>query len=434
MDKGVVKSIFIFDENKCVGCHACIVGCMVENGNQKQGTWRTVKSSNLHHRCELPLVNLSMSCNHCDDVPCMKNCPALAYSKNPETGAILHDSEKCLGCRYCTWTCPYDAPVYNQESKLIEKCHFCDHRIGLNNYPACSLACPTGALGYKTEEFSKADSFESSPIPANVGSHLKIEKLRNSDPPEMDTELFSESALIEQDTNRVQKISAWLEYPLLIFSLIQAGAVGIVLSGYTELFSTTQKIVFLIVVLIAGVVSLLHLGRKARAWRSVFNILNSWLSREILLYLIFCTCVVSTFFFIKIPLWLTSTIGITLLFSIDMLYQPAQWKWKTKMHSALSVLIALHLLFLLKSWLLLFSIMAAIRIGLYFFRGHHWTIQTVMQTVVRILLPGIAAVSILLTGEMITAILAFALGEIIDRIEFYHELRTPEWEVSYNQK
>ena len=31
------------------------------------------------------------------------------------TGAVLLDQDRCIGCRYCTWACPYGAPRYDQQ-------------------------------------------------------------------------------------------------------------------------------------------------------------------------------------------------------------------------------------------------------------------------------------------------------------------------------
>ncbi|HKK80676.1 MAG TPA: 4Fe-4S dicluster domain-containing protein, partial [Prolixibacteraceae bacterium] len=123
------KNIFIYDYNKCVGCHACVVACTNENGFQSPETWRNIHSSNSIHYPQLPLFYLSLACNHCDDAPCLQNCPAHAYSRDEKTGAVIHHPEKCMGCKYCTWACPYDAPKFNPKEGIIEKCTFCNHRI-----------------------------------------------------------------------------------------------------------------------------------------------------------------------------------------------------------------------------------------------------------------------------------------------------------------
>src|SRR3546814_7188096 len=59
------------------------------------------------------LWHLSSSCNHCDAPACVINCPTTAMHKRPEDGVVLVDHTKCVGCQYCTWACPYEAPQFN---------------------------------------------------------------------------------------------------------------------------------------------------------------------------------------------------------------------------------------------------------------------------------------------------------------------------------
>ena len=157
------KNIFIFDYNQCVGCHACVVACINENGFQEPKQWRNIHQSNNTHFPQLPLFYLSLACNHCADAPCLKNCPANAYSRDEKTGAVIHHSEKCIGCQYCTWACPYDAPKFNPKEGIIEKCTFCNNRIEENLKPACANLCPTGALDFTLVELSRQESVKSSP-------------------------------------------------------------------------------------------------------------------------------------------------------------------------------------------------------------------------------------------------------------------------------
>ena len=94
---------------------------------------------------EFPAVfayNVSMSCNHCEDPACVKCCPAGAYAKRAADGIVLHDPEKCIGCRYCTWVCPYGAPQYDAHEGRVRKCNLCLDEAA----PECVAACPMRAI------------------------------------------------------------------------------------------------------------------------------------------------------------------------------------------------------------------------------------------------------------------------------------------------
>jgi Fe-S-cluster-containing dehydrogenase component len=96
------------------------------------------------------VVHLSMACNHCEKPVCLEGCPAGSYSREPVTGGIIADENKCIGCSYCEWNCPYEALKINLRKGIIEKCNLCYGRLSEGLEPACTSACPTGALCYGT--------------------------------------------------------------------------------------------------------------------------------------------------------------------------------------------------------------------------------------------------------------------------------------------
>ena len=134
---------FTFDAALCVSCKACSAACILENG-LRPGT-RTLFAWNEHALPLVGVINLSMACNHCAEPACASGCPALAYTVSPD-GIVIHHADRCMGCGYCTWRCPYDAPKINPALGYIEKCHFCGDRTTQGVEPACITACPTGAL------------------------------------------------------------------------------------------------------------------------------------------------------------------------------------------------------------------------------------------------------------------------------------------------
>ncbi len=419
------KNIFTFDQNKCVGCHACVVACMNENGFQSTGLWRNIHVSDNLHLPTLPLFYLSLACNHCDDAPCIKNCPALAYSRDEATGAIIHHPEKCIGCKFCTWACPYDAPKYNPKEGIIEKCTFCNHRIEEELKPACAQLCPVGALDFMNTEFSNEKSLGSSPVPVDVSSKIRINTLRNNAGPEIDLNLFENLPIESAKEKQHKKISALDEWPLIIFTLLSATLVSLFASGITETFNSVHKGIYIGLVAFAAVLSMLHLGKKNRFWRSLLNFKNSWLSREILLFTLFFTLVFCEFYLFDLPNIFVSIIGLLLLFSIDMLYNIASWKWPLKIHSAQTIFIGITLLaFLLDSRLTLIFIIS-FRLTLYVNRNYINYKAKYLLSIIRIILP-ITAIIIGFENSYILSLILISLGEVIDRIEFYNELNVPD--------
>jgi len=92
---------------------------------------------------------ISTGCNHCDSPACIASCPEDAISKRAADGIVLIDQDKCIGCRYCTFACPYGAPRIDSSTGKVSKCTMCVHRIDAGLNPACSDACLTGALQYQ---------------------------------------------------------------------------------------------------------------------------------------------------------------------------------------------------------------------------------------------------------------------------------------------
>ncbi len=193
------------DLDTCVGCHACAVACKEWNGESlmtgglpdydaygkaPSGAWFNrirhyeivPESLSLGERgrgeaggCgkggsnattlspnplpagrgeHFPLsktVNVPMSCMHCDEAECVTVCPTGASYKRAEDGIVLVDPEKCMGCNYCAWACPYGARELDENQGVMKKCTLCVDRIydealpEAERQPACVLACPTSA-------------------------------------------------------------------------------------------------------------------------------------------------------------------------------------------------------------------------------------------------------------------------------------------------
>jgi Fe-S-cluster-containing dehydrogenase component len=156
----------VIDLNVCVGCHACVTSCKEWNtsgtagpmadmnpyGKDPTGTFfNRVQTFEVGEYPHTETVHFPKSCLHCEDPPCVPVCPTGASYKRAEDGIVLVDSEKCIGCKYCSWACPYGARELDAHQKVMKKCTLCVDRIydellaPVDRRPACVMACPTSA-------------------------------------------------------------------------------------------------------------------------------------------------------------------------------------------------------------------------------------------------------------------------------------------------
>ena len=221
-----IKLGLVIDLDTCVGCHACAVSCKQWNaggiagpltdeqpyGKDPSGVWfnrvhsyevaaehfllppgegarradeGAVSSCRPSHAPD-PLPNPSpggrgaqsgttqpattlhfpRSCLHCETPACVTVCPTGASYKRAEDGIVLVDEDKCIGCKLCSWACPYGAREYSAVEGVMKKCTLCVDRIynthlpEEDRQPACVQACPTkarhfGDLGDPDSDVSK---------------------------------------------------------------------------------------------------------------------------------------------------------------------------------------------------------------------------------------------------------------------------------------
>ena len=427
---------FVFEAGKCTGCQACQLACTIQNDLAPDHSYRQVMTFNARRHPAAPLFHLSLACNHCADPACLAACPALAYRKDPTTGAVLLDEEKCIGCRYCTWACPYDAPRFDAASGVMTKCNFCQERLLAGQQPACVELCPTGALGHAqllTEELTAVA--EGLPT-TDLGPSLRIIPLApGRQLPEMPGPRPA-APFVPWGEQVPQRITLRAEWTLAGFTLLTAALVGLAGALLGGAVAVTP-LLFGGLGLAGLVVSASHLGRKARAWRSALNLGSSWLSREVVGYGLFVTLATAAFWVAPVPAWTAGAVlavGLLTLFVVDCVYGYTQAPQAQKAlkapgwHSASVLGTGLLLLACVLDLPPLAAVVALAKLVFYLrrlaggqVRGRFWL--AAVRVGIGLLLPaelwwrGVAS-----GGAWVLS--AILLGEIVDRCQFYSERQT----------
>ena len=161
----------VIDTKKCIGCHVCAMACKTENNLPNDVWWNRIFTDNGgemgfdmvggSYPDNLQFGYIPVACQHCENPACVKVCPVGATYKDPETGVVRQDYDKCIGCRMCMAACPYtgvrsfnweepayyadfalgDADAAKHEKHTVEKCIFCTQRVARGEQPACVADC-----------------------------------------------------------------------------------------------------------------------------------------------------------------------------------------------------------------------------------------------------------------------------------------------------
>ena len=289
---------FQVDLDACSGCKACVTACHRLNGldDDEGETWRSVGL--LHGGTpEAPMQQtVTTACHHCVDPACMKGCPVGAYEKDPVTGIVKHLDDQCIGCQYCTLTCPYEVPQYSKKRGIVRKCDMCSDRLAEGEPPACVQACPNEAISIRIVETARAleDAQSEAFLPGAPSPTITVPT----------TTYVSKRPLprnvLPADFHRVR--SSHRHLPLVFLLVLTQLSVGAFvadlvlgkLGGYATLGvgRPYQSLVALAMGLLALGASVFHLGRPQYAFRAILGIRTSWMSRECAAFGLFAGCAV----------------------------------------------------------------------------------------------------------------------------------------------
>jgi Fe-S-cluster-containing dehydrogenase component/DMSO reductase anchor subunit len=274
---------FEVDLDACTGCKACVTACHSLNGLDDDESWRSVGF--LHGgKPEAPVQQtVTTACHHCVEPACLQGCPVDAYEKDPLTGIVNHLDDQCIGCGYCTLTCPYEVPQFNQARGIVRKCDMCKGRLEAGEAPACVQACPNGAIRIAIVDTAALVAT------AEAGGSLVAGAPSSAITVPSTVYRTSRAAAVDmQAADHFSLRPAHAHPPLAVMLVLTQLAVGAVaveqVSGAARVAGPLNAVVVAAMGLLALGASVFHLGRPALGYRAVIGFRHSWLSREIVAF------------------------------------------------------------------------------------------------------------------------------------------------------
>jgi len=147
-----MSKAILTDITKCIGCLKCVSACKKTNDLELDVPRVWQKNDGLSAENWTSIIRkpdkhyIRKQCRHCLEPACTMACPVGALHKTDE-GAVVYDSDKCIGCRYCMMACPYGIPRYDWDEPVpyVRKCILCYDNIKKGQEPACTNICPEKA-------------------------------------------------------------------------------------------------------------------------------------------------------------------------------------------------------------------------------------------------------------------------------------------------
>jgi Fe-S-cluster-containing hydrogenase component 2 len=133
-----MDKVLMIDYQKCTGCRQCEMICSVVH----EGVSNPSRSRIKVMKWEAEGLYIPMSCQQCEDAPCMNVCPVNAISRDEDIDFVTVDYDVCIGCRTCVAVCPFGAMNFDVIDKKVSKCDLC------GGDPQCVRFCEVKAVDY----------------------------------------------------------------------------------------------------------------------------------------------------------------------------------------------------------------------------------------------------------------------------------------------
>ena len=158
---GDQKWAMVIDVKACVGCRKCVYACVKENNIGRNSGFTYIQVLEM----ELGSIDLEaadrvdyeeggrpdkwympVQCMHCAKPTCVYGCPVKATWKEPD-GIVVIDYDKCIACRNCMVTCPYDARHFNWVEPEVPEERGQSRRSRSKTRPASSRSARSASSG-----------------------------------------------------------------------------------------------------------------------------------------------------------------------------------------------------------------------------------------------------------------------------------------------
>ncbi|MCB2185226.1 MAG: 4Fe-4S dicluster domain-containing protein [Deltaproteobacteria bacterium] len=160
-----MKQVIVHPE-RCVGCMQCMPACAAAHSRS-----RTLLGAVGETPRPRPRVHVGAGvwgegfpnrCRHCDPAPCQQACLPGAILRDPQSGTVLIDPDRCINCASCAMACPFGVIRYHPDfaaplgKTVAVKCDNCLQRQEEGLIPACVEACKVGALTFEEPDAALA--------------------------------------------------------------------------------------------------------------------------------------------------------------------------------------------------------------------------------------------------------------------------------------